>query len=142
MCLQPDGYVQWGGVDVESRRIEACSPGVPINHLVSLWVATMSKGSRLFLNWVKSLLGIFDKEGSVNVKADWQVGKRHTGLAIYWCNLPIHEVIGARLWPSNPSKAVKIRELVREDSIQSSKGAVYAFDRVYVVGQKPAISCR
>lgn len=120
-------------------RINASTPDVSTDSLAALWEATIPKGARAFPNWVKVLSRIFEQEGLIDVEEDWQGAKRHTVMAMHWCNLPIHEMISARLRPTNPKKAAEIDALIQGVSVQSRKGAVYSFDYVTVVGRKSPI---
>ncbi|QKX55466.1 uncharacterized protein TRUGW13939_02559 [Talaromyces rugulosus] len=135
--LKPGGYLQWCDVDVLSFRINTASSNVSTHHLVQLWEQTMPKEARLFPAWVKGLPESFENEGFLDITTDWQAQKGHTGIAMHWCNLPIHEMLADRLRESDPEKSPKIREVMEAASVESRKGAMYAFDRLVVVGQKP-----
>ncbi|KAJ5415085.1 hypothetical protein N7465_003780 [Penicillium sp. CMV-2018d] len=135
--LKPGGYLQWCEVDVPSFRINTASPNVPTDCLEELWEQTMPpKETRLFPKWVKGLPESFGNEGFLDITTDWHEQKGHTGIAMHWCNLPIHEMLADRLRSSNPEESSKIA-MMEKASVESRKGAMYAFDRVVVVGQKP-----
>jgi hypothetical protein len=134
---EPGGYLQWCEVDVLSFRINTASPDVSTHYLVQLWEQTMPKEARLFPTWVKGLPESLRNEGFLDIITDWQAQKGHTGIAMHWCNLPIHEMLIDRLRESDPEKSSKIRALMESVSVESRKGAMYAFDRLVVVGQKP-----
>ncbi|KAI1409705.1 S-adenosyl-L-methionine-dependent methyltransferase [Hypoxylon sp. FL1857] len=135
--LKPGGYLQWGDIDIQSMRIETASPDVPTDKLVSLWNETVPKDTKLFPSWPKDLARLFENYGLQGVEADWQVGKRHTRLAIHWCSLLVHAMVGAKLRSVNPQKASEIDTLVQAASDQSRKGAMFSYSRVTVIGQKP-----
>ncbi|KAI0842967.1 hypothetical protein F5Y06DRAFT_256565 [Hypoxylon sp. FL0890] len=135
--LKPGGYLQWGDVDVQSMRIETSSPDVPTDKLVALWDETVPKDTKLFAGWSRDLERLFGNHGLQGVEADWQTGKRDTCVAMHWCNLPIHEMVAARLRQANPQKASEIDYLVQAAAAQSRKGAMFVLSRVNVVGQKP-----
>ncbi|PHH64521.1 hypothetical protein CDD81_4300 [Ophiocordyceps australis] len=135
--LKPGGYLQWCECDVLSFRINTVSPDTCTHHLMQLWEQTMPNEARLFPTWVRSLPESFANEGFLDITTDWQAQKGHSGVALHWCNLPIHEMLADRLRVSNPEKAFQIRALMDAASAETRKGAMYAFDRVVVVGQKP-----
>lgn len=134
---EPGGYLQWCDVDVLSFRINTASPNVSTHYLVQLWELTMPKEARLFPTWVKGLPESFGNEGFLDITTDWQEQKGHTGIAMHWCNLPIHEMLADGLRVSNPEKSSKIRKVMEAASVESREGAMYAFNRLVVVGQKP-----
>ncbi|KAI1639011.1 hypothetical protein F4809DRAFT_202656 [Biscogniauxia mediterranea] len=130
-------YLQWCEADVESMHIKTSSPDVPADCLKLLWQEAVPKGSRLLPSWVKGLPKAFEDEGLVAVEADWQAGKPHTTLAMHWCNLHLYEMIADRLRPKYPQKALEMDDIFRGALMQSRKGAMFAFNRVIVMGQKP-----
>ncbi|KAJ5657976.1 uncharacterized protein N7484_001625 [Penicillium longicatenatum] len=134
--LKPGGYLQWCEVDVPSFRINTASPSVSTNGLVELWEQTMPKETRLFPKWVKMLPESFRNEGFLDVTTDWHDQRGHIGIAMHWCNLPIHEMLADRPRSSKTEKSSMIA-MMETASVESRKGAMYAFDRVVVVGQKP-----
>jgi hypothetical protein len=134
---EPGGYLQWCDVDVLSFRINTASSNVSTHHLEQLWEQTMPKEAGLFPAWVKGLPESFENEGFLDITTDWQAQKGHTGIAMHWCNLPIHDMLADRLRKSDPEKSPNIREVMEAASVESRKGAMYAFDRLVVVGQKP-----
>ncbi|KAK6858404.1 hypothetical protein PG995_006103 [Apiospora arundinis] len=136
--LKPGGYIQWGEVNVPSMRIETATSGLETTCLQSLWDETIPPGSRMRPEWAKALPETFAREGLLNVEADWQRGKDHTALAIHWCNLHIHQMMADRLRPANAEKAAQLDRLVLGAAAESRRGAMYAFDKVTVIGQKSA----
>ncbi|KAI1486253.1 hypothetical protein F5X96DRAFT_256518 [Biscogniauxia mediterranea] len=140
--LKPGGYLQWCEADVESMHIKTSSPDVSADCLKLLWQEAVPKSSRLLPSWVKGLPKAFEDEGLVAVEADWQEGKPHTTLAMHWCNLHLYEMIADRLRPTYPQKALEMENIFRGALMQSRKGAMFAFNRVIVMGQKPDINSR
>lgn len=136
--LKPGGYLQWCEVDVSSMRIHTSSPDVPTVNLRALWDETIPKGTRMMPGWAKDLPRVFRDEGFVGVEADWRQGKNHTGIAMHFCNLPVHEMVVAKLRPGNPQKASEIHEVFQKAFAESRRGATYLLDRVVVIGQKPS----
>ncbi|KAI0173628.1 hypothetical protein GGR52DRAFT_543820 [Hypoxylon sp. FL1284] len=134
--LKPGGYVQWSEADIDSWHIRTTSPDVPTDHMAALWQKSVPKGSRLTPTWVSSLPQAFEKEGLLDVEADWQSGDPLTTLAIHWCNLPVYEMVSNQMRPTHPELAAEIDELIPKAIIQSRKGAMFAFNRVNVVGRK------
>ena len=121
-------------------RIETSSPDVPTDNLRALWNTSIPKYTGSRPDWVTTLPRTFQDEGLEGVEADWRVEKMHTGIAIHWCNLIIHEMIANRLKTTSPGKATEIEFLVRKAEVESRKGAMYRHDRVSVIGQKPVNS--
>ena len=121
-------------------RIETSSPNVPTDNLRTLWNTSIPKYTGSRPDWVINLPRIFQDEGLEGVEADWKVEKKHTGIAIHWCNLIVHEMIANRLKSANPEKAAEIEILVRKAEAESRIGAMYCHDRVSVIGRKPVNS--
>lgn len=119
-------------------RIHTSSPDVPTVNLRALWDETIPKGTRMMPGWAKDLPRVFRDEGFVGVEADWRQGKNHTGIAMHFCNLPVHEMVVAKLRPGNPQKASEIHEVFQKAFAESRRGATYLLDRVVVIGQKPS----
>ncbi|KAI0446175.1 hypothetical protein F4803DRAFT_559569 [Xylaria telfairii] len=136
--LKPGGHLQWGEVDVSSMHIDTVSPDLPTHCLSALWQETIPKDTRLQPSWAKILPMTFEKEGLLHVEADWQRGKNHTAMAMHWCNLPIHEMVADRVRVVNAEKAAEIDELVLGAAAESRAGAIFGFEKVTVIGQKPA----
>ncbi|KAI0142140.1 S-adenosyl-L-methionine-dependent methyltransferase [Pestalotiopsis sp. NC0098] len=137
--LKPGGYLQWCDVDVSSMHINTSRPDVSTESLQRMWDETIPKGSLLRPSWPRDLPQCFEKEGLLDVEADWQQGKRHTGIAMHWCNLPVHEMMVDKLRAANPEKASELHDLIQDVFTVSRKGAVYSFDRVVVIGRKALV---
>jgi len=135
--LKPGGYLQWCEIDLESQHVETISPDVPTDCLQAVQNLTVLKNTRLLPTWVKTLNQTFEVEGLQAVEADWQTGKRHTALAMHWCNLHIPMMISDKIRTTNPQKAGKIDALIQGSIIESQKGAMFAHTRVIVIGKKP-----
>ncbi|KAI1421944.1 hypothetical protein F5Y12DRAFT_659209 [Xylaria sp. FL1777] len=136
--LKPGRHLQWGEVDVSSMHIDTISPDLPTHCLRALWQETIPKGTRLQPSWAKILPIAFEREGLLHVEADWQRGKNHTTMAMHWCNLHIHEMVADRVRVVNAKKAAEINELVLGAAAESRRGAIFRFEKVTVIGQKPA----
>lgn len=121
-----------------SMRIETAAPGLDTTCLKSLWEETIPPATRLMPEWAKALPETFAREGLLDVEADWQRGKHHTALAIHWCNLHIHQMVADRVRLTNAEKATQLDRLLLGAAAESRRGAMYAFVKVTVIGQKPA----
>ncbi|RYP61548.1 hypothetical protein DL769_007648 [Monosporascus sp. CRB-8-3] len=135
--LKPGGYLQWCEIDLESQHVETISPDVPTDCLQAVQELTVLENTRLFPKWVRRLKETFEVEGLQDVAADWQTGKRHTALAMHWCNLHIPMMISEKIRTTNPEKAAHIDALIQGSIIETHKGAIFAHTRVIVTGQKP-----
>lgn len=121
---------------MESWHVKTVSPDVPTDNLTALWRQSVPEGSRLLPTWVKGLPQTFEEEGLLDVEADWQAGKPHTTLAMHWCNLHLYQMIAIKVRPTNPEKASQIEGLLERALLESRKGAMFAFNRVNVIGRK------
>ncbi|KAI1382879.1 uncharacterized protein F4822DRAFT_435255 [Hypoxylon trugodes] len=135
--LKPGGYIQWGDIDAQSMQLLTSLPDIPADKLAALWKATIPIDSRVFPGWCRDLAQIFQSHGLQEVEADWQIGKRQSSMAMHWCNLSVHEMIGGRLRLKNPQRASEIAALVQAAAVQTQKGAMFMYDRVNVLGRKP-----
>ncbi|OTA58982.1 hypothetical protein K449DRAFT_467163 [Hypoxylon sp. EC38] len=136
--LKPGGYLQWCEIDLESQHIETIAPGIPTDCLEAVQKLTVVDNTRLLPLWVKTLDRTMRAEGVENVHADWQAGKRHTAMSMHWCNLTIPMNISDKIRTSNPEKAERIDAFIQGAIVESSKGAMWAHNRVIVTGRKPS----
>ena len=118
-------------------RIETATPGLDTPYLRSLWEETIPSATRMMPEWGKALPEIFVREGLLNVEPGWQTGQHHTALAVHWCNLHIHAMMADRVRKTNAEKGAQLDRLVLGAAAESRRGAIYAFDKVTVIGQKP-----
>ncbi|OTA92249.1 hypothetical protein M434DRAFT_396604 [Hypoxylon sp. CO27-5] len=136
--LKPGGYLQWCEIDLESQHIETIAPGIPTDCLEAVQKLTVVDNTRLLPLWVKALDRTMRVEGVENVHADWQAGRRHTAMSMHWCNLTIPMNISDKIRTSNPEKAERIDAFIQGAIVESSKGAMWAHNRVIVTGRKPS----
>ncbi|KAI1736261.1 hypothetical protein F4680DRAFT_432335 [Xylaria scruposa] len=135
--LKPGGYLQWCEIDLESQHVETISPDVSTECLQAVQELTVLKDTRLMPTWVRRLQHTFESEGLQAVEADWQTGRRHTALAMHWCNLHIPMMISDKIRTSNPEKAAKIDSAIQGSIIETQNGAMFVHTRVIVIGRKP-----
>ncbi|KAK2599127.1 hypothetical protein QQS21_005388 [Conoideocrella luteorostrata] len=135
--LKPGGHLQWSETDVRSCRIDTSSPDVPTDALTELWEQTVQNDPRLYHSWARDLPQVLKTEGLINVLADWRRQEGHAGMMLHWCTFAMFEMFAAKMQSTNPKKAADIMSLVQASAVETRRGAMYAFDRVLVVGQKP-----
>lgn len=135
---EPNGHIQWCETDQQSWRIQTAISSVPTPNLAELWRQTEIVGSGVMAHWVSSLPRVFEAEGLLDVVVDRQTGDPHTLMAMHWCNMNVYEMLERKLRPVDPEKADEFVRLIQGGLKESEMGAMFVFDRVNVVGRKPA----
>lgn len=130
--------MQWCEIDLESQHIETVTPDVSTECLEAVQELTVLKDTNLKPKWVRRLRQTFKTEGLEEVADDWQTGKRHTRLAMHWCNMHIPMMISDKIRETNPEKATLIDAAVQGAIVETRKGAMYAHTRTIVIGRKPS----
>ncbi|KAL2845822.1 hypothetical protein BJX68DRAFT_269020 [Aspergillus pseudodeflectus] len=153
--LKPGGWLQWSEPDVRTMRIltaraktqtqPGARPGPDTNTdadadtemnpgMARLFSLSASQDPRLIPKWPSQLDEYFRAEGLADVLVD-RVAEAppHLEFAMHQCNLLMYEMFASRA--AGP-RAKEILDWVPKAAEETRRGAMFAFERVSVVGCK------
>ncbi|KAL4947724.1 hypothetical protein BDW69DRAFT_189923 [Aspergillus filifer] len=142
--LKPGGWLQWAEPDVRTMRLlrarVSASPSPPDADATSgmerLFSLSASQDPRLVPQWPGHLGDYFRAEGLTEVLVHRVAeAPRHLEFAMHQCNLLMYEMFASR---APGPEAKEILDWVPRAADETRLGAMFAFERLAVVGCKRA----
>lgn len=134
---EPGGYLQWGDIDINSRRVQKIEPGVRGDAHEQLMNLTLGHDARLRASWVPTIGQLLSEAGLEEVEAEPRDARPDLAFAMHEGSLISHELIPRQT--SNESVAREVGRLIPQVCKETRDGAMFAFRRWLVVERKPAL---
>jgi hypothetical protein len=115
-------------------KITKSDPSNKVDALERLFHLTGAQDPRLVPAWPSQLGDIFSQFSLDEVQVHRVDAEPHLEYAMHQCNLLIYEMIANKVAANDVAK--EIGRLVPQAAAETTQGAMFAFQRVTVVGQK------